>query len=318
MDSQGNSQDSGCDEPSSPSCSEDSSTLEPQTKIHDPFAELSPSEQSSIMSAHLQRYEERMTDSNKRTLHRVLDIISATEGDDAIHLDILATHMGRESRTICDQKTWPGYIQLEQEIVRPSDLKTSEDWVSSGVLCLYEEEFVASFLRDLKIVVRNKADKDLLGTATETFDLPAEYCEFARQCGGIFYENYDRTRFTCPFGSQFYHPEDMAVPLERMTRIFNDDGYFEVAAGWRVGDNELTTSLYYMLCRVTADMDEPWQWRIGYFDYDTPDMRLWENLPDFLEWYSEGYDRVIWENVEGTIERIHETCLEELEGGQTR
>ncbi len=46
------------------------------------------------MAAHLQRYEERATDSNKRTLHCVLDMISA-EGDDAMHLDILATPHGK-------------------------------------------------------------------------------------------------------------------------------------------------------------------------------------------------------------------------------
>ncbi|KAG9653464.1 hypothetical protein KCU95_g12232, partial [Aureobasidium melanogenum] len=249
--------------------------------IHSP--NFDPSEQTKVMAAHLQRYEERATDSNKRTFHRVLDMISATEGDDAMHLDILATHMGRDSRIHCDQKTWPGDMRLEQEIVRPSDLKTSEDWISSGVYCLYEAESVTEFLQDLKIAVRNNADRDLLGIAAETFDLPAEFCEFARQCGGIFYENYDRTKFTCPFGSQFYRPEDMAVPLEEMASIgFSDDYYFEVAAGWRVGDNELTTSLYYMLCRVTADMNERWKWKIGYFDYDIPDCYLWENLSEFL------------------------------------
>ncbi|KAG9529081.1 hypothetical protein KCU93_g3829, partial [Aureobasidium melanogenum] len=314
MDDQDISQDSGCDEPSSPDCSQASSNPEPQTAIHDPFAELDPSEQTKVMAAHLQRYEERATDSNKRTLHRVLDAISATEGDDAMHLDILATHMGKEDRKYCDQMTWPGDLQLEQEIARPSDLKVSDEWTSSGVYQPHKEETIAQFLRELETAVRVNADRELLGDAAETLNLPAEFCEFVKQCGGIYNENFDRHKFMCSFGSDSYLHEELALPLEKMRRTsFGDPRWFELAAGWRVGYDYSTTSLYYLLCRVTDNMDEPWQWRIGYFDYDTPEDDLWDSLPEFLEWYCKGYDHVRWENVEGNIESIHEECLEELE-----
>ncbi|KAH0021296.1 hypothetical protein KCU78_g6186, partial [Aureobasidium melanogenum] len=288
MDNQDTSQDSGCDESSSPGCSQASSNPEPQTAIHDPFAELDPSEQTKIMSAHLKRYEERATDSNKRTLHRVLDMISATEGDDAMHLDILATHMGKES--------------------------LSDEWTCSGVFSPHKEEIIAQFLRELEIAVRKNADRELLGAAAETLNLPAEFCEFFKQCGGIYNENFDRHKFMCSFGSDSYLHEELVLPLEKMRRTsFGDPRWFELAAGWRVGYDYSTTSLYYLLCRVTDYMDEPWQWRIGYFDYDTPEDDLWDNLPEFLEWYCKGYDHVRWENVEGNIESIHEECLEELE-----
>lgn len=181
MDDQDVSQDSGCDGSSSPTCSQASSNPEPRTAIHDPFAELDSSEQTKVMAAHLQRYEERATDSNKRTLHRVLDTIEAIEGDDAMHLDILATHMGKESRKYCDQMTWPGDLQLEQDIVRPSDLKVSDEWTSSGVYQPHKEEIIAQFLRELETAVRKNADREFLGAAAETLNLPAEFCEFFRQ-----------------------------------------------------------------------------------------------------------------------------------------
>ncbi|KAH0344289.1 hypothetical protein KCU81_g4758, partial [Aureobasidium melanogenum] len=314
MDDQGVSQDTGCDEPSSPTCSQASSNTEPQTAIHDPFAKLDPSEQTKVMAAHLQRYIERATDSHKRTLHRVLDTISVTEGSDAMHLDILATHMGKESRKYCDQMTWPGDLQFEQEIARPSDLKVSDEWTASGVFLPHNEENIAQFLRELDTAARKNADRELLGAAAETLSLPAEFCEFVKQCGGIYDENFDRHKFMCSFGSQFYVSEELALPLEKMRRTsFGDSSWFELAAGWRMGYVYSTTSLYHLLCTVTDDMDEPWQLRIGYFEYDAPEDDLWDSLPEFLEWYCKGYDHVRWENVEGNIKSIHEECLEDLE-----
>ncbi|KAG9947628.1 hypothetical protein KCU85_g5605, partial [Aureobasidium melanogenum] len=118
----------------------------------------------------------------------------------------------------------------------------------------------------------------------------------------------------CSFGSQLYVSEELALPLEKMRRTsFGDSSWFELAAGWRMGYVYSTTSLYHLLCTVTDDMDEPWQLRIGYFEYDAPEDDLWDSLPEFLEWYCKGYDHVRWENVEGNIKSIHEECLEDLE-----
>ncbi|KAH0372471.1 hypothetical protein KCU65_g998, partial [Aureobasidium melanogenum] len=128
MDDRGAFQAPRGDEPSSPTCSQASSSPEPQTEIHDPFGELDPSEQNKVMAAHLQRYEERATDSNKRTLHRVLDMILATEGSDAMQLDILATHMGKESRhNISSSHLFAAMDEAQSEIYDPfHELNPSE------------------------------------------------------------------------------------------------------------------------------------------------------------------------------------------------
>ncbi|KAH0094300.1 hypothetical protein KCU66_g16680, partial [Aureobasidium melanogenum] len=70
---------------------------EPQSEIYDPFDELSPSERSESISKALAQFGKRMEDSNKRIVERLLDTIAKTDGHEELHLDMLATHLDKDT-----------------------------------------------------------------------------------------------------------------------------------------------------------------------------------------------------------------------------
>ncbi|KAF1348549.1 hypothetical protein BDV97DRAFT_353827 [Delphinella strobiligena] len=47
---------------------------------------------------------------------------------------------------------------------------------------------------------------------------------------------------------------------------------FEVAAGWKAGDNDKNCWAFYLLCK-DKDLDEPWQWRIFVTNIEAQDTR---------------------------------------------
>lgn len=52
----------------------------------------------------LSEFEDRMADNNTRIFSRVLDLIAATEGDEQVHLDMLAMHLLKKTSEVINQK----------------------------------------------------------------------------------------------------------------------------------------------------------------------------------------------------------------------
>lgn len=48
-----------------------------------------------------------MLDNNQRIISNVLDMIAATDGDETLHMNMLATHLDKISLKYMDLKTWP-------------------------------------------------------------------------------------------------------------------------------------------------------------------------------------------------------------------
>ena len=178
---------------------------EPQCEIYDPFDSLSPSERSETMSKALRRAEERSSGDNQRILKRVLDIIANTDGDDELHLNILATHLDKYSSETVYTRTRTDDLEntefWDPTITRFSDFDPWDSSVSFREPNSEESRaYVADFLRSLELAVRTNASRDLLGDiAVDNLRLPAEYYEFARQCGGLSSANFDRQVFLCEF-----------------------------------------------------------------------------------------------------------------------
>lgn len=293
--------------------------MDPPIEIHDEFRDLNPTERSESMARMLLEIEDRMADNNTRILSRVLDLIAATEGDEQFHLDMLATHLLKETSEVLDVVKWPGDDKEWAGITRLSDFMPQTGSGSETGVCPwgydargrgFPSDQALKSLQALKEAVRRKACRELLGSAAESLELPADYCEFYKQTAGVYCDNWDRTMFVCDFARWFRSADKQAQDLDKMCE-YSGVRDMEVAAGWLAGDNGQNSWIYYLLCKDDEDSDEPWQWRIFYTDIDSADGRAFDSLHEFLDWYASGYNRVSWRHVEMGIEDLHETCKQE-------
>lgn len=271
-------------------------------EIFDEFRELSPAERHETTASYLQEFGDTMRDNNKRIFSRVLDMIAETEGDDMLHLDMLATHLDKEGPEHIEAKSWD-----MPEITSFSDYRARthlED--DSGICDPRSEESIAYYLSDLETAVRKNADRDLLGSLVDSLQLPAEFVEFLKHTGGVAYPNLDKTMFVCTFATEQYWAMKHAQLLEQLYRFSGCSG-FKVAAGWKAGDNEKGRLIYYSLCKDNDELDEPWQWRI-FINIAHQDEWYFDSLRDFLAWYCHAYNWVNWDIVQMDIDDLNERC----------
>ncbi|CAD0083526.1 unnamed protein product [Aureobasidium vineae] len=320
MDAQEAEQDSGVDESSQSECSETTSTSELPAEIYDPFGDLSPSERSEIISKALARYEQRMKNDNERILKRVLDTIAKTDGTEELHLDMLATHLDRHTTRRLEARTRTDALENTTEDWDPNITRLSDFTSEDGALASWPDseklpDHLTGFLDDLELAVRNNASRELLGdAAVDNLQLPAEFVEFSKQCGGLWYANYERESFYCDFASQHYQPDELAQPLDKITEWSGGRYDFEFAAGWLAGKNYYHCVIYYALCQRLDEPDEPWRWRVFVNNWECPDWQgPFDDLFGFLDWYCSRYDQVPWDSVQYSIESIHWKCKEAFE-----
>ena len=278
-------------------------------RIRDEFRELSPAERSATTASFLSQIADLMLDNNKRIFSKVLDMIAETEGDEKLHLDMLATHLAMETSEVVDVHSWdvPEITSLSEYRARS---RLGED---SGVCPRLSGsyDYTAGYLQSLEIAVRRNASRDLLGSMAESLQLPAEYSEFLEQASGVVYPNLDKQMFVCSFSTALYDADEQAQPLEKIYRSAGCSG-FEVAAGWKAGDNDQNCWIYYLLCKDDEEPDEPWQWRIFINNIDYQDVNYFDSLRDFLAWYCNAYDWVDWKAVQEGVHSLHQSCEEAL------
>ncbi|KAG9653989.1 hypothetical protein KCU95_g12229, partial [Aureobasidium melanogenum] len=277
--------------------------------IEDEFRDLSPIARSEAMASLLSQFADRMLDNNKRIFERVLDMIAETEGDEKLHLNMLATHLEMDTSEV-DVKSWD-----DTEITRLSDYKAWSRLGHDSGVCPWEHdssEYIAAFLLHLQKAVCENASRDLLGDAAETLELPTDFCEFLKHTAGVVHPNLDRQMFVCSFGTNTYDIKGQAQPLDKMCRIAGPNG-FVIAAGWTAGDNDRSCWIHYLLCKRIAERNEPWRWRIFINNIDFHDRGYYESLRDFLSWYCSAYDWVDWKAVQQGITVLHQECKEALE-----
>lgn len=276
-------------------------------EISDEFGELSPAERHDTMANALSQFGDTMRDNNKRIFSRVLDMIAETEGDDKLHLDMLATNLDMED---------PRYIEVVSwDIPEVTSLSEYRAWSilgdDSGICEPIPEPdgYVARYLSSLETAVRKNASRDLLGNLVESLQLPAEFVEFLEHTSGVTYPNLDKTMFVCTFATAQYCAEEHAQPLDKLCQYADSDG-FEVAAGWQAGNNDTNCCIYYLLCKDDDELDEPWQWRIFIMNSDTADGDCFDSLREFLTWYASAYDWVEWKYVQQSVVTLHWRCKE--------
>jgi len=280
-----------------------------EEEIDDEFGELSPAERTETMASCLSKFREIMCDNNKRIFSRVLDMIAETEGDDKLHLDMLATHLEIDNLRYVDFKSWdmPEYTSFSNYRAR-SNLGDDD-----GIWGQSPEEYVQRYLSSLQIAVRKNACRDLLGSVAENLELPAEFCEFLRQTSGVYYPNLDRRMFVCDFSTTLYDEEKHALPLDKLCEYAGCEYDFEVAAGWVAGDRYYAESrIYYLLCRDYDEPDDPWRWKVFYMNYELSEGDHFDSLRDFLSWYCKAYDWVKWSAVQCGIDSLHHKCIDAL------
>jgi hypothetical protein len=281
-----------------------------EEEIDDEFGELSPAERSETMASCLSKFGDIMCDNNKRIFSRVLDMIAETEGDDKLHLDMLATHLGIEDPKYVDFKSWD-----VPEVTSLSEYRARSHLGDDSGLCPRlsgQYDYTVGYLRRLETAVRKNASRDLLGSMAESLKLPAEFTEFLEHTSGFVYPNLEKTMFVCNFSTALYDEEKQAQPLDKLCEVANCDD-FEVAAGWVAGDNDMSSQIYYLLCRDYDESDEPWRWRIFYMNYEFADGDHFDSLREFLSWYCNACDWVDWKAVQGEINSLHQTCKDALE-----
>ncbi|KAG9963541.1 hypothetical protein KCU61_g3501, partial [Aureobasidium melanogenum] len=283
---------------------------EPQSEIYDPFDELSPSERSESMSKALAQFGQHMEDSNKRIVKRLLETIAKTDGHEELHLDMLATHLDKDTTETIRIKTRTD--ELENTCVWDPAITSLSDFVltDSGISTWGEEtthDYITGFLERLVLAVRANASRELLANTTiDNLQLPAAFCEFTRQCGGLSYGNYEREMFLCDFASQHFGESQLAQPLDKMRQYCGQTRHYEFAAGWKVGDN---CFISYILCLRYDEPDEPWQWRIfvnnwKFHEWQGP----FDDIFSFMDWYSDRYKQVNWDDVKASIDDIYDMC----------
>ena len=59
------------------------------------------------MASLLSQFCAYMLDNNQRIISNVLDMIAATDGDETLQMNMLATHLDKISLKYMDLKTWP-------------------------------------------------------------------------------------------------------------------------------------------------------------------------------------------------------------------
>ncbi|KAG9885087.1 hypothetical protein KCU94_g17837, partial [Aureobasidium melanogenum] len=285
-------------------------------EIEDEFSQLSPTERYDSMAGFLSQFSDHMVDNNTRILSRLLDMISETEGDEALYLNILASHLDKESNMDDDAKQWPGDNEEFREYNSLNDFKAHSGIGNDSGICPWEpgtSDHIAAFLLELETAVRKNASRDLLGSTVETLELPSEFREFFKHTGGVFYANIDRKMFVCEFATRDYSAHELAEPLEKMRELGPSHGY-EVAAGWKAGDNDRNCWIYYLLCRESDELEEPWQWRIFVHNLTFHESECYDSLHEFLSWYCQPYDWINWGAVQLSVNELHEKCKEALEG----
>jgi hypothetical protein len=285
-------------------------------EINDAFGELEPTERCNAMTSSLSQFSDHMVDNNTRIISRVLDMISDTEGDDALHLDILASHLAKESNMDDGVQKWPGDNDQYREINSLNDFRAHSNIGKHSGICPWEpgtNDHIAAFLLELQTAVRRNASRDLLGSTAETLELPSEFCEFFKHTGGVFYANLDKKMFVCEFATTDYGANEQAEPLEKM-RELGPSHEFEVAAGWKAGDNDQNCWIYYLLCREFDEPEEPWQWRIFVNNLTFHESECYDSLHEFLSWYCQPYDWINWDAVQMSVNELHSKCKEALEG----
>ncbi|KAG9675349.1 hypothetical protein KCU99_g7179, partial [Aureobasidium melanogenum] len=290
---------------------------ETECEIYDPFDSLSPSERSETMSKALSQFGERMRDNNQRILKRVLDIIASTDGDEELHLNILATHLDKWSSETVYTRTRTDDIEntlfWDPTITRLRDFEPW-DWSISELKNAEDPEklraYAAEFLKGLELAVRAKACRELLGdTTVDNLRLPAEYYEFARQCGGLASANYDREVFLCDFSSKMYCPEELAGPLDKIEQFSGAISGFYFAAGWKAGENYDNCVIYYALTQHVEEPEGPWRWRVFVNNWEVHEWQgPFDDIFSFMEWYCDRYNQVPWDCVQSSIRRTHEKC----------
>jgi hypothetical protein len=286
---------------------EDGSEDEFEDEIEDEFGDLSPAERSETMASSLSEFAKVMCDNNQQIFSRVLDMIAETEGDDKLHLDMLATHLDIEDPRYIDFKSWD-----MPEITSFSDYRArTRLGDNDGGFMSGPSDYTAGYLSGLKIAVRKHASRDLLGSMAENLDLPAEFTAFLEHTSGVEYLNLDKRMFVCSFSTALYSPEEQAQPLDKLREGPGCED-FEVAAGWMAGDNDMSSRIYYLLCKDYDEPDEPWRWRVFYMNYKFGDGGHFDSLREFLSWYCNAYDWVVWDAVQGGIESLHYRCVNAL------
>ena len=286
--------------------------MDSTAEIADEFGELSPAERYETTASFLSQFAETMRDNNKRIFSRVLDMIAATKGNEKLHLDMLATHIEMESWVDVEVKTWD-----VPEITSLSEYRAWSHLGDDSGICAPIKEpdgYVVRYLSSLEVAVRKNASRDLLGTLADSLELPAEFYEFLKHTSGAVYPNLDRQMFVCTFAAVQHGEQEQAEPLDKICQFAGCDG-FEVAAGWKTGDNE-SCYIYYLLCKDADELDEPWQWRIFINNTEFHDGGYFDSLHEFLGWYCSAYDWVEWKAVQDGINSLHRRCKEALEKDQ--
>ncbi|KAH0140364.1 hypothetical protein KCU67_g14881, partial [Aureobasidium melanogenum] len=168
---------------------------------------------------------------------------------------------------------------------------------------------------DLELAVRAKACRELLGdTTVDNLRLPAEYYEFARQCGGLASANYDREVFLCDFSSEMYCPEELAEPLDKTEQFSGAISEFYFAAGWKAGENYDNCVMYYVLTQHVEEPEGPWGWMVFVNNWEVHEWQgPFDDIFSFMEWYCDRYNQVPWDCVQSSIRRTHEMCKAALE-----
>ncbi|CAD0083528.1 unnamed protein product [Aureobasidium vineae] len=221
-------------------------------EIEDEFRKLSFTERSEAMANFLSQFADHMRDNNKRILSRVLDMIAETEGDEKLHLDMLATHLEMETSEVLDVKRWD-----MPEITSLDEYRAQSRLGDDSGICprmTGSNNYTTQFLPSLDAAVRKNASRDLLGSMADILELPAEFCEFLRHTSGVAYPNLDRQLFVCSFATALYDAHEQAQPLDKMCEFAGSEG-FEVAAGWKAGDNDQNCCIHYFLCKDLEGLD---------------------------------------------------------------
>lgn len=161
--------------------------------------------------------------------------------------------------------------------------------------------YIEEGLHNLCTEVRKHASVEYLGGAAATLELPAVYKAFYEQTNGVYHDNFEKRSFLPSFGG--FTPMK-ALPTEELyARALPD--YHDIAAGWMAGEKmaeDQWTFICYLLCRHQERQDEAWRWRIFVNVSDMHWDCMFENLVDFLEWYSASYDRALWDSVRESIQ----------------
>lgn len=290
--------------------------MDKPVEIDDAFGELEPTKRRDAVVSLLSQFSDYMVDNNTRIISRILDMISETEGDETLHLDILASHLDKQSNMDENVTKWLGDNEQYHGIHTLNDFRTHSDIGKDSSLCPWEpgtSDRIAAFLLELQTAVRRNASRDLLGSTAETLELPSEFCEFFKHTGGVVYPNLDKKMFVCEFATKDYGANEQAEPLERL-RELGPSHEFEVAAGWKAGDNDQNCWIYYLLCREFDEPEEPWQWRIFVNNTTFHEFECYDSLHEFLGWYCKPYDWIKWDAVQMSVDELHLKCTEALEG----